>query len=247
MKRTSIVLRTPSGLSGDMLVTGLSRLAELSGAELDALVDRIGVPGLHGAITVAPHSVKGISGWRATVDLPHEHHHRTLKTILELIEAGGLEPAAKALAAETFTILGKAEAAIHDIPLDQVSFHEVGALDSILDICLGAALFTRLAPVNFHCSPLPLCDGVIRCDHGPLASPAPAVQEMLRGVPVYGIDSQGETVTPTALAFLRAAGARFGKWPSVEIERVVRAYGGRILPGVPNGAMFFLVYETAAR
>lgn len=243
MKRTSIVLRTPSGLSGDMLVTGLAKLADLSNAELGIVVDSIGLPNLHDVITVAPHSVKGISGWHATIDLPHEHHHRSLKTILGLIEASALEPAAKALAADTFVVLGKAEAAIHDIPLEQVSFHEVGALDSILDICLSAALFTRLAPSSFHCSPLPLCDGVIRCDHGPLASPAPAVQEMLRGVPVYGIDSQGETVTPTALAFLRAAGAKFGKWPQVEIERVVRAYGGRVLPGVPNGAMFFLVRE----
>jgi uncharacterized protein (DUF111 family) len=122
----------------------------------------------------------------------------------------------------------------------------VGALDSILDICLGAALYARLAPARLHCSPLPLCDGTIRCEHGPLASPAPAVQEMLVGVPVYGIDSRGETVTPTALAFLRAAGARFGGWPRGTVERVARAYGGRVLPGVPNGAMFFLVAEGGA-
>lgn len=104
-------------------------------------------------------------------------------------------------------------------------------------------MFTHLAPKKVYCSPLPLCDCVIRCEHGYIASPTPAVQEMLRGVPVYGIYSKGETVTPTALAFLRAANAQFGNWPQVEVQDVVRAFGGRVLPGVPNGAMFFLVKE----
>ena len=245
MKHTSLVLRTPSGLSGDMLVTGLSRLAKLSHSELSSVVDSIGLPSLHDVVSVQPHSVGGISGWQAKITLPHEHHHRTLTAITRLIEASALHPMAKQLAIDTFVYLGKAEATIHQIALEKVSFHEVGALDSILDICVSAAVFTKLAPANFYCSPLPICDGVIRCEHGLLASPAPAVQEMLRGVPVYGIESKGETVTPTALAFLRAAGAKFGKWPQAQIEDVVRAYGGRVLPGVPNGAMFFCVLEEA--
>jgi uncharacterized protein (DUF111 family) len=243
MAKTSIVLRTPSGLSGDMLVTGLSRLAQFSDGELNALVDCIGLPALHDVISVRPHNVLGISGWQARIELPQEHAHRTLAAITELIEASALTPEARQLSIETFVYLGKAEAKIHDIPIDKVAFHEVGALDSILDICLASALFTQLAPANFYCSPLPLCDGVIRCEHGFLPSPAPAVQEMLRNVPVYGIESRGETVTPTALAFLRAAGAKFGKWPAAQVQDVVRAFGGRVLPGVPNGAMFFLVQE----
>lgn len=243
MSQTSIVLRTPSGLSGDMLVTGLSRLAGLDDTALGELIDDIGLDSLHGVLSVKPHLVKAISGWHAHIDLPHEHAHRTLASILELIDASALTPAAKRLAADTFIYLGEAEAKIHGIELQRISFHEVGALDSILDICLSAALFTHLAPVNFHCSPLPLCDGLIRCEHGILASPAPAVQEMLRQVPVYGIASRGETVTPTAMAFLKAAGARFGQWPQARIVDVARAYGGRILSGVPNGAMFFLVEE----
>lgn len=111
---------------------------------------------------------------------------------------------------------------------------------SASDICLAAALLDRIAPAALVCSPLPLCDGIVRCAHGILAAPAPAVQEMLGGIPVYGIPSTGETVTPTALAFLRTAGARFGSWPAMTVETVVRAYGGRLLPGVPNGAIFAL-------
>jgi len=243
VKKTSVVLRTPSGLSGDMLVAGLARLAGFSGSDLGAVVDGIGMPALHNVLTLEPWSVNAISGWRANISLAREHHHRSLADIREIIAASGMEPPAQQLATDTFTTLGRAEAQIHGISLDEVTFHEVGALDSILDICVGSALFAMLAPANFYCSPLPLCDGVIKCEHGYLASPAPAVQEMLRSVPVYGIDSEGETVTPTALAFLIASGARFGKWPEAEVLEVARVYGGRVLPGVPNGAMFFLVRE----
>ncbi len=235
-----VVMRTPSGLSGDMLVTGLSRLAGVSAAELEDLVTEIGLPALSNVLSVEPCSVNGISGWRAQIGLPAEHHHRSLAVIEEIVAESALAPEAKLLARATFRVLGEAESHIHGIDIGEVSFHEVGALDSILDVCVSAALFARIAPAGLYCSPLPLCDGVIRCEHGVLASPAPAVQEMLRNVPVYGIDSSGETVTPTAIAFLRAAEAVFGKWPEVEVLDVARAYGGRVLPGVPNGAMFFL-------
>jgi uncharacterized protein (DUF111 family) len=243
MSRLSIVLRTPSGISGDMLLTGLARLAEVSNSELSALVDALGVPALADSTRIEPHGVNGISGWRAQIDLPHEHHHRTLKSILGIIEASALPEPAKALASRAFTVLAEAEAKVHGVAVEAVHFHEVGALDSILDTCLAAALFTRLDPARFICSPLPMCDGMIRCEHGLLANPPPAVQEMLGGVPVYGVDAKGETVTPTALAFLKAAGAIFGKWPQCEVRSVVRAYGGKVWPGLPNGAMFFTVLE----
>lgn len=243
IKRLSIVLRTPSGISGDMLLTGLARLAGVSNAELGALIDTLGVATLTDTTSIEPHSVNGISGWQARIDLPHEHHHRTLKTIRTLIADSALAEPAKALAARAFTVLAEAEAKVHDIAIDQVHFHEVGALDSILDICVASALFVKIDPARFYCSPLPLCDGVIRCEHGLLASPPPAVQEMLAGVPVYGVDAQGETVTPTALAFLRAAGAIFGKWPQCEMRDAVRAYGGKVFANLPNGAMFFTVIE----
>jgi len=224
-----------------MLLTGLARLADVSAAELDDLVDQIGLPALSGCLRVDPHEVEYISGWRAAIALPHEHHHRTLATINGIIDASALPPAARTLAQHAFAILAEAEAKVHGCAVDDVHFHEVGALDSILDTCLAAALLTRIAPSALHCSPLPLCDGIIRCEHGLLASPPPAVQEMLAGVPVYGIDASGETVTPTALAFLKAAGAQFGRWPQCEVVRAERVYGGKVFANVPNGALFFLV------
>lgn len=243
MNRTSIVLRTPSGISGDMLLTGLARLSGLSAAELDALVDAIGLPELRNAVRIEPHVVNWISGYKASVTTPDEHAHRHLSDILAIIEASALSAPAKALASRAFTILAEAEAKVHDIPIAEVHFHEVGALDSILDTCLAAALYAHIAPARLHCSPLPICDGTIRCDHGLLASPAPAVQEMLRGVPVYGVDAMGETVTPTALAFLRAVDARFGKWPDCEVVDTVRVYGSKVFEKLPNGALFFTVRE----
>ena len=241
MTRHAIVLRTPSGISGDMLLTGLARLAGIGNAELSALVDQIGLPALTDCVTIEHTHVEWITGSRAIINLPHEHHHRTLAAILGIIAASRLEDAAKALATRAFTILAEAEAKVHDCTIDEVHFHEVGALDSILDTCVAAALHVRCNPVAFYCSPLPLCDGLIRCEHGLLASPPPAVQEMLAGVPVYGVDAQGETVTPTALAFLKAVGAQFGKWPQCEVVRAERVYGGKVWPTLPNGAMFFLV------
>jgi uncharacterized protein (DUF111 family) len=237
----AIVLRTPSGISGDMLLTGLARLAAVSNAELSAIVDSIGVPALHDCVTIEPHHVNWITGCQARITLPHEHHHRTPVAIYDIIDRSALTEAAKALARRAFAILAEAEATVHGCSVDEVHFHEVGALDSILDTCVAAALFTRIDPAAFHCSPLPLCDGIIRCEHGLLASPPPAVQEMLGGVPVYGVDAQGETVTPTALAFLKAAGAVFGKWPQCEVVTSARAYGGKVFERLPNGANFFLV------
>jgi len=247
MSSTCLVVRTPSGLSGDMLLTGLTQLTETSDSELDALVDSIGVPALAGSLHIQPYTLNGISGWRAHVDLPHQHEHRTFRSIVQLIQASGLQPAAKQLAIDAFTILANAEGHVHGHPTDDVHFHEVGALDSILDICLAAALLNKLAVTTVWCSALPMCDGIIKCQHGLLSSPAPAVQEMLRGIPVYGVDAEGETVTPTALAFLKAAKAHFGKWPECTIRRHTRVYGGKIFPNLPNGALFFSVELVATR
>ena len=223
-----------------MLVTGLATVAGLPQQKLDELIDAIGVPQLSGCLQILEHEVNRISGWRAQIELPHEHAHRNLESILTLIENSQLTSGARVVARRAFEILAEAEAKVHNMPPEEVTFHEVGALDSILDTCLAAALLDHIAPEKVLVSPLPLCDGVIKCAHGLVASPAPAVQEMLKGVPVYGIDSQGETVTPTAIAFLLAADASFGKWPEMTVNQVVRAYGGKILSGVPNGALFAL-------
>jgi len=242
LNKSILVIRTPSGLSGDMLVTGLARLAgedeNSSQAVLEELLQSLRLPELSGTAHLEKRSVEGISGWGLSLTLPHSHEHRHLADVLAIIEGSRLNERARRLAAQTFSLLAQAEGSVHAIAADQVHFHEVGALDSILDVCLTAALFERLSPDHFVCSPLPVCDGSVRCAHGLLATPAPATLKLLEGMPVYGVESRGETLTPTAVALLKALDARFGPWPAMVIERQERAYGTRVLPGLPNGAIF---------
>lgn len=239
----TLTIRTPSGISGDMLLTGLAKLANMGPPALSAMIEDIGVPALSNCVSIKAAEVNELSGWRAEVTLPLEHSHRSFDDIRRIIRASGLKPSAKALAEDAFHRLAVAEGAVHSQSPEQVTFHEVGALDSILDVCLSAALFDRLDVDHLRCSPLPVCDGTVQSAHGVLATPAPAVLLLLEGVPVYGIDSEGETVTPTALALLKALGAEFGPWPPMVVERVERIYGKRVLPNIPNGAIFALGHE----
>ncbi|MCH7859489.1 MAG: LarC family nickel insertion protein [Candidatus Marinimicrobia bacterium] len=245
-RNKTLTIRMPSGISGDMLLTGLARLANMDPPALSAMVEDIGVPALNDCVRIIPAQVNELSGWRAEVTLPQEHSHRTFDDIRRIIRASRLTPPAKALAEDAFHRLAVAEGVVHNQSPDQVTFHEVGALDSILDVCLSAALFDHLQIDHLRCSPLPVCDGTVQSAHGVLATPAPAVLLLLEGVPVYGIDSEGETVTPTAISLLKAMGAEFGLWPPMMVERVERAYGGRVLPNIPNGAIFALgqAYES---
>lgn len=238
MSAELLVIRTPSGLSGDMMVTGLVRLLGLSTEPLEGYVQRIGLPALKRALTIVPHFVAGIGGWWAEVLIPHEHAHRSVLDIRKIIEQSRLHESAREVALSAFSHLAQVEGEIHGTPPDQVTFHEVGALDSILDICLTAELYVALGSPRVICSPLPVCDGTVHCQHGLLATPAPAVLRMLEGVPVYGIQAACETVTPTALALLHALQTTYGGWPALTVRRTARAYGARVIPGVPNGAIF---------
>lgn len=231
-----LVIRPSSGLSGDMMLAGLARMAGAGTPELDAIAVSVGLP--QGCVSLERRAVNDILGWGCRVVLPDISEHRTWADIRSIIGESGLEAQAKALAERTFELLAQAEARVHGLPPEHVHFHEVGALDSILDICLCAELFARLSPSRLYCGALPLCDGVVKCEHGLLPAPAPAVLELLKDVPVRGLASEGETVTPTAIALLKGLGAQFGNWPEMTIARTALVYGGRILPGVPNGALF---------
>lgn len=238
MENDIVVIRTPSGISGDMLVTGLAKLLDNESKTLSRLIDSICLPELSNCLQLREEKYDGISGWKAIVDLPDEHHHRTYSDIRKIIESSQMTDKAKKLALDSFYRLAEAEGRVHLKDPDTVTFHEVGALDSIFDMCLASCLFDELAAKELYCSPLPVCDGTVQCAHGALSTPAPAVMNLLEGVPLYGLDSSGETVTPTAIALLKAFGAKFGNWPNVVVQKNVRVYGGRKLPNVPNGALF---------
>lgn len=235
--RRILTIRTHSGLSGDMLLAGLARMTATATDELDSILHAI-LPELAGSVRLVRRQVQHIGGWHAEVSLPQQHEHRTLADITAIITACGMCERAKQLATETFTLLAKAEAFVHGRRPEEIRFHEVGALDSILDICTVCALFVRLDPACLVVSPLPVADGSILCAHGTIPAPAPAVLELLPGIPVRPFSGEGETVTPTAAALLRVLGATFGAWPAMMVEKTALVYGTRIFPGVPNGAVF---------
>ncbi|MEG1609853.1 MAG: nickel insertion protein [Bilophila sp.] len=267
-----LTVRALSGLSGDMMLAGLLYLSGLytKDEELNALLATMPVPTLSGCVRLERRFVRHIAGWGCHIELPPEHEHRTHADIMALINASSMEPAAASLALRTFSLLAEAEGRVHGLPAAEVRFHEVGALDSILDICLTCALFVRLAPSHFVCSPLPIGDGGILCAHGWIPTPAPAVLELLTGIPVcgfFGTPAQeanhpeqaeqaehhghhstaatsatvrgcGETVTPTAIALLKALGATFGAWPAMTVRDRALVYGSRVFDNAPNGAIW---------
>lgn len=235
-----LTIRTVSGLSGDMMLSGLAGLAGVTQDELDALTGEMGVAVLQGAARLEPRSVNGIGGLGCRIVLPHEHEHRTFADIETIVAASAMPERAKALSLKAFSLLAEAEAAVHGMTPAAVAFHEVGALDSILDICMACRLFMLLEPERCICSPLPLADGTIVCAHGHMPSPAPAVLRLLEGVPVRGFSGEGETVTPTALALLKALGAAFGPWPEMTVRKTLISYGTKVFANAPNGAVWAL-------
>ena len=221
-----------------MMLAGMALMCGAGQADLQELVASLRLPGLEGSVRLEERAVRGVAGWGAAVHLPHEHAHRSLIDILGIIRSSALAPEAAAFAEKTFSLLAQAEGAVHGRPPEEVTFHEVGALDSIVDICLVCALYARLAPARFVCGPLPLADGGVLCAHGWLPVPAPAVLRLLEGVPVRSFPGEGETVTPTAIALLKALGARFGPWPGMLIERQALVYGTKIFENAPNGSIW---------
>ncbi len=240
-----LTVRAHSGLSGDMFLAGLLRMADIDEKETDALLSAI-LPQLSGSVRLVRRHVHHIGGWHAEISLPHEHEHRTLRDILTIISQSAMSEPAKQFAVDTFTLLAKAESTVHGKTPEEIHFHEVGALDSILDICMSCELFARLAPSRFVVSPLPIADGAAHCAHGIIPVPAPAVLELLEGVPVRPFPGEGETVTPTAIALLHGFKATYGPWPCMQMQKQALVYGTRIFTDAPNGAVFAYGAEQAA-
>ncbi len=166
---------------------------------------------------------------------PHTHeHHRPLSTILAIIEAAPLADEVKHRASHAFKLLGEAEAAIHSIPIEKVHFHEVGAVDTIVDIVCAAAGCATLGMDRWMASPLNVGSGTVECAHGTLPVPAPATLALLGDAPVYAAGPPMERVTPTGAAILRMLDVRYGALPAMRIKASGYGAGGRDTPGQPN-------------
>jgi uncharacterized protein (TIGR00299 family) protein len=164
----------------------------------------------------------------------HTHQHgRNLPAIRAILQSAPLPAEARALALRAFELLGQAEAAIHNVPLDQVHFHEVGAVDAIVDITCAAVGLTSLHVERWYCSPVNVGSGFVDCAHGRFPVPAPATASLLRGIPTYSEGPAMELVTPTGAALLRALGCDFAR-PTAAFEHIGYGAGTRNPARFPN-------------
>lgn len=212
------------GISGDML------LAALIGAGADARavqgqLDHLRIRELR--LEVLDAEVGGFAVKRARIAAAPEQTHRRLADIHSLIDSAPLMERVKEQSKQVFERLAEAEASVHQMPSTEVHFHEVGAMDAIADI-VGVCIAIDLLQVErLFCSALPMGRGVVECAHGIIPVPAPAVVELLRGKPTYGVPVEGETVTPTGAALAVMLCDEFGNQPPMIWETVGIGAGGR--------------------
>jgi pyridinium-3,5-bisthiocarboxylic acid mononucleotide nickel chelatase len=220
-----------AGASGDMIL-GAMVAAGVDANMLREQLSLLRVDGFNISFETVDRS--GLSATYARVETAHEHKHRHLADIEEIIENSGVSDAAKKLAVQIFTRLAEAEARVHNEPVDHVHFHEVGALDAIVDIVGAAICFDLLKIDRFMCSPLHVGSGTIQMAHGRFPVPPPAVAELLRGFPFYSTDIEGELLTPTGAAIITTVCKEFGPIPRMTTDVVGYGAGTRQYKDFPN-------------
>ena len=220
-----------AGISGDMLLGALldvgwpeqslrELISKLKLGEIQLKVDRV--------------SKRGISATQVNIlSSPHQPH-RGLHDLSAIVMQAELPNAIQEKAISALRLLAEAESRVHGVPVDRIHFHEVGAVDTIVDIVGALVGFTELNISEVHCSALPWSRGTVKTEHGILPVPPPAVALLLRDVPVVGADIEGETVTPTGATLARTLAKQFGTMPPMRVERVGYGAGQRDWPDRPN-------------
>jgi uncharacterized protein (TIGR00299 family) protein len=231
-----------SGIAGDMLVGALVD----AGADPEAIAAAIG--SLDAGAVVSFEKVKrnglGATHYRVAVEEAKVHRH--LSHIVKMIEKAELPPRAKQNAIAVFRRLGEAEAEVHQVPIEKVHFHEVGASDSIADI-VGACLALDLLDVDtVLSSPLNVGSGTVETEHGLLPVPAPATARLLEGVPIYARGPEVELTTPTGAAVAVTLAKRFGVLPAMKVVRTGYGAGSRDFPRQANVLRVILGEPTGA-
>lgn len=216
-----------TGVSGDKLLGALLD----AGFDPDALavaLDALDLGDFH--LTVSRTSRRGVAATRVVVEPRKEEPDRSWRDVRALVGASPLPAPVRESALEAFRLLAEAEARVHGVQVEAVRFHEVGALDSIVDIVGVAAGLDALGVTELVAAPPALGSGTVSTRHGTLPVPAPAVAELLRDVPSYGGDLPGELTTPTGAALLRAFALRFGPMPAMTVTAIGYGAGSRDLP-----------------
>ena len=233
-----------AGISGDMF---LAALVNSGGVPLDLLQSAAAALNIAATLKAEKVTRSGITSTKITVleqGAPAEHVHphpatpeaeaRTLSHIRDLILAAELPAPVQSLAIQIFELLGQTEARIHNVPIDQIHFHEVGAVDAIVDIVCAATGIVHLNIDAWHASPINVGSGTVVCAHGTFPVPAPATADLLRGFPTYAAHLQKELVTPTGAAILRALAPAFGPQPPMTVAQIGYGAGTRNPESFPN-------------
>jgi uncharacterized protein (TIGR00299 family) protein len=221
-----------SGVSGDMTLAALLDL----GLPLEKLQEDLKKLGLKNySLEVRPGSRSGIAALGLEVKVgPQEEHHRHFSDIREMITRSSLNPGVKELSLAIFQRLAEAEARVHRKKVEEVHFHEVGAVDSIVDIVGTAIGISSFQPDRIYTSELPMGWGFVNCQHGRLPLPAPATVEVLKGYPVKSVDVEGELVTPTGAAIVAVLSSKVSPFPAMRVEKIGYGMGKKEFPDRPN-------------
>ena len=216
-----IYLDLENGVSGDMLLGALLDLVD-DKEIIDDMVKKLGLEDVDIVVTDRKELFSGKDVKVKYDDQPH----RTLSEIIDIIENSSLSKWVKEKSIEAFKGLGKVEAYVHDVPLDKVAFHEVGMVDSIIDIVGCIVLFEELDIKDAYCSTVNFGSGTVKCAHGKLQVPVPATQNLLKGWNVNFSDKEGELVTPTGAVLLKTLTVQTSP-PDLKLDEVGIGYGDR--------------------
>lgn len=229
-----------AGASGDMILGAMVA----AGVDPDVLREQLSLLHVEGfKIEFETVNRSGLSATYARVETVHEHKHRHLRDIQRIINDSGVSAAAKDLSLRIFARLAEAEARVHNEPIEKVHFHEVGALDAIVDVVGAAICFDLLQIDRFVSSPLHVGSGMVQMAHGRFPVPPPAVTELLRGVPFYSGDIKGELLTPTGAAIITTVCSEYGPIPRITTDRTGYGAGTREYENFPN-VLRVLIGET---
>ncbi len=226
-----------AGASGNMILGALVAL----GVDERELIEQIKLLDVSDfEIEIKTVDKSGISAIHADVKVPHEHAHRHLHTIEKIISESRLSETVKSRAVKIFTKLAEAEAKVHGIAAEKVHFHEVGAMDAIIDVVGACVGFEMLGIEKFACSKIHTGSGFVKMAHGKFPVPPPAVTELLKNIPIYSTEIEGELITPTGAAIIATVCEEFGQIPEMKIEKTGYGAGTREYKDFPNVLLLFL-------
>jgi pyridinium-3,5-bisthiocarboxylic acid mononucleotide nickel chelatase len=229
-----------AGASGDMILGALVG-AGVDPQTLSAQLALLDVEGF--SVEFEKVDRAGLSCTYARVAIKPEHVHRHLGDVLKIIYDSRLNDRIKERAARIFSRLAEAEAAVHNQPVGRIHFHEVGALDAIVDVVGAAICFDLLQIDRFVCSPLHVGSGTVEMAHGRFPVPPPAVTELLKAAPIYATDIKGELVTPTGAAIIASVCDEYGSLPLMQLDRWGYGAGSRTYENFPNALRIMIGKE----